>query len=81
MLEQQTDELLAWIGLSRRLQVPLLRVFGGAGGSASTADEAAIIRVASALRALALAAERTGVTLILEAHDAFSSATTVADLH
>lgn len=79
--EQTATELAAWIRLAHDLDVPLLRVFGGppmiAGEpppDAATADA----RAAETLRGAAPDAERGGVTLALETHDAYSSARRVA---
>ena len=80
--ERQIADLLAWIGLAYDLQVPLLRVFGGANpeGGASATDDEVNARVAAALRRVAPEAERADVTVVLETHDAFSSARRVADV-
>jgi len=80
--EGQVADLLAWIGLAHDLQVPLLRVFGGANpeGGASATDDEVNARVAAALRRVAPEAERADVTVVLETHDAFSSARRVADV-
>jgi len=80
--EQQVADLLAWIGLAHDLRVPLLRVFGGANpeGDAPVTDDEVNARVAAALRMVAPAAERADVTVVLETHDAFSSARRVADV-
>jgi len=78
---RQVAELRIWIALAQHLRVSLLRVFGGpdqdAGGRAPNADEANEW-VAQSLRQAAPDAERAGVTLVLETHDAFSSARRVA---
>ncbi len=80
--ERQIADLLAWIELAHDLQVPLLRVFGGANpeGDAPVTDDEVNARVAAALRRVAPAAERADVTVVLETHDAFSSARRVADV-
>ncbi len=79
--ERQVAELQTWIALAQRLQTPLLRVFGGPDqtdrGSESNGDEANDW-VAQSLRQAAPDAERAGVTVVLETHDAFSSARRVA---
>jgi len=75
----QVEELLAWIKLAGRFGVAVVRVFGGAleaGDSAS--DGEASTRVVESLRRAAPDAEREGVTIALETHDAFSSARRVA---
>ena len=80
--ERQIADLLAWIGLAHDLQVPLLRVFGGANPErgAPVTDDEVNARVAAALRKAAPEAERAGVTVVLETHDVFSSARRVADV-
>ncbi len=80
--EQQIADLLAWIELAHDLQVPLLRVFGGANseGDAPVTDDEVNARVAAALRRAAPEAEHADVTVVLETHDAFSSARRVADV-
>jgi sugar phosphate isomerase/epimerase len=80
--ERQIADLLAWIGLAHDVQVPLLRVFGGPDpeGSAPVTDDEGNARVAAALRRIAPEAERAGVTVVLETHDAFSSARRVASV-
>ena len=79
--ERQVDELLHWIDLAHDLQVPRLRVFGGRDQTqtspAPPADEGNTW-VAESLRAAAPSAERARVTVMLETHDAFSSARRVA---
>jgi sugar phosphate isomerase/epimerase len=62
-------DLAAYLRLAADLGAPLLRVFGGEGGKATAA---------AALRRAAAQAERLGVGIGLETHDAFSSARTVA---
>ncbi len=79
--ERQVEKLLHWIHLAHDLQVPRLRVFGGPDqarpGPAPPQDEVNMW-VAESLRAAAPSAERAGVTVMLETHDAFSSARRVA---
>ncbi len=74
--EQQLADLRAWIELAQVVQTPLLRVFGGADpADGPTASEDEVNGwVGDALRAAAPDAERAGVTVALETHDAFSSA-------
>jgi sugar phosphate isomerase/epimerase len=75
----QVEELLAWIRLAGGLGVPVVRVFGGAPEAGDRAsDEEANTRVVESLRGAAPDAEREGVTVALETHDAFSSARRVA---
>jgi fatty-acyl-CoA synthase len=75
--QAQVADLLTWIDLAQAVQVPLLRVFGGtnpAGDASGVDDDVENGWVASALRAAAPPAERAGVVIALETHDAFSSA-------
>jgi fatty-acyl-CoA synthase len=79
--DRQIADLLAWLDLAHDLQVPVLRVFGGE--SPDTAGQPmehdhAIRRVVEALRLVADPAERAGVIVALETHDAFASARRVA---
>lgn len=75
--ERQSETLLAWIELARRLDVRILRVFGGADRPGTTVEDGNR-RVADALTAVAPEAERAGVIVALETHDAFASARRVA---
>ena len=75
--ERQIADLLSWIPVAQELNVPILRVFGGA-APARASDDDGTRWVADALREAAPAAERAGVTVALETHDAFSSARRVA---
>jgi fatty-acyl-CoA synthase len=73
----QVTSLLRWIELAHAVEVPLLRVFGGAnqtGEDPTPSDGDVNGWVVAALRAAAPAAEAAGVTVALETHDAFSSA-------
>ena len=74
---RQVEELLRWLALAERTQVPLLRVFGGEGEPGYSDDEANAW-VVEALRQAAPEAARRGVTVTLETHDAFASARRVA---
>src|SRR5690349_3615764 len=79
--EQTAAELAAWIRLAHDLAVPLLRVFGGspaAEGAPPPDDATADARAVETLRRAMPDAERAGVTLALETHDAYSSARRVA---
>ena len=74
--EAATREL---VRLARELGAPAIRVFGGplpAGVSLASGVE----NVADSLNRLAPAAEDAGVALLLETHDDFSRAATVADV-
>lgn len=74
---RQVAELLRWIVLAEKAQVPMLRVFGGQGEPGHSAGEENAW-VAESLRQAAPEAERRGVTVALETHDAFSSVRRVA---
>ncbi|MFW6038845.1 MAG: sugar phosphate isomerase/epimerase family protein [bacterium] len=73
------EQTAQYIDLAGDLGCPRLRVFGGA-FEESDSREDAIARVASALRAVAEHAERRGVTLCLETHDAWTDPTHVAEV-
>jgi len=79
--KQQVATLLNWIRLAQEVQVPRLRVFGGQesgrNGSTPSGDEENAW-VAASLRSAAPEAEQASVTIMLETHDAFSSARRVA---
>ena len=71
---EPTGADLRWfLELAAEWESPLIRVFGGEGGA--TLDE-----MAGLLASAAPLAERLGVGIAVETHDAFSSAETVADL-
>lgn len=74
---RQCDDLLAWIALAQRMHVRLLRVFGGSNPQ-SPGDEEVNGWVAEALGSIAPEAEQAGVIVVIETHDAFSSARRVA---
>jgi sugar phosphate isomerase/epimerase len=78
--QREVSDLLRWIGLAADLQVPLVRVFGGQArpGLAPEPPEVVNDWVAEALSRAAPTAEQAGVTVVLETHDAFSSARRVA---
>ena len=76
----QVASLRNWISLAQEEQVPLLRVFGGAGtpGAASLSIENEW--VAESLRQVAAEAEQAQVTVVLETHDGFASAKRTAEV-
>jgi fatty-acyl-CoA synthase len=78
--EREVSDLLRWIDLAEDLQVPLVRVFGGHArpGLAPEPPEVVNDWVAEALSRAAPTAEQADVTIVLETHDAFSSARRVA---
>jgi fatty-acyl-CoA synthase len=77
----QVEELLAWIRLAGQHGVPVVRVFGGDPEPGDAVSESeANARIAEALRQAAPAAQREGVAVALETHDAFSSARRVAEV-
>jgi sugar phosphate isomerase/epimerase len=80
--ERQVADLGRWIDLARDLQVPLVRVFGGHARPGLAPEPPEVVNgwVAEALARAAPAAEQAGVTVVLETHDAFSSARRVADV-
>jgi fatty-acyl-CoA synthase len=78
--KREVSDLLRWIDLAEDLQVPLVRVFGGHArpGLAPELPEVVNDWVAEALSRAAPTAEQADVTVVLETHDAFSSARRVA---
>ncbi|HEY3079411.1 MAG TPA: sugar phosphate isomerase/epimerase family protein [Chloroflexota bacterium] len=67
-----------YLGLAADLGAETIRVFGGNVAPGDTLD-LAVGRIAESLNELALAAERAGVRIALETHDAMSAGRTVAD--
>src|SRR5919201_3872342 len=78
--EREVSDLLRWIDLAADLRAPLVRVFGGHArpGLAPEPPEVVNDWVAEALARAAPTAEQAEVTVVLETHDAFSSARRVA---
>ena len=75
---QNIVALRTWIGLAQELQVPVLRVFGGAGSGENIEQENQW--VVDALRQVAEQAEQAGVIVALETHDGFASAKRTASV-
>ncbi len=71
------DQLSAYIELAADLEVSMVRTFGSPGQISISMDDA-INYVADALNAIAPTAERLGVTVALETHDAFCKGEAVA---
>jgi sugar phosphate isomerase/epimerase len=71
------DLLLRYLELANDLETPMVRTFGSPGKLMMPLDEA-IQYVADALNAAAPAAERLGVSIVLETHDEFSKSANVA---
>ena len=79
--DQNQESLRAWIRLAQDVEVPLLRVFGGQGKADAEpvpTSQEVDAWVIDALHGVAAEAEQAGVTVVLETHDAFSSARRVA---
>lgn len=75
--EANVKQLNQYIELAADLEVPLVRTFGSPGKLEITMTDA-INHVADALNAVAPTAERLGVTVALETHDAFCKGVDVA---
>ena len=77
--ERQTnvDQLIQYIELAHDLEVPLVRTFGSP-GQITISMEDAINYAAEALNKVAPTAEKLGVTVALETHDAFCKGVDVA---
>jgi sugar phosphate isomerase/epimerase len=75
---QNVEVLRQWITLAHELNVPILRVFGGAGSGTDLAEENQW--VADSLRQVASQAEQAHVTIVLETHDGFASSQRVAQV-
>ncbi len=81
--QQQVTDLLNWIRLAQDTHVPILRVFGGANPSTVFPQPTEVevnTWVADSLQKVASFAESASVTIVLETHDAFSSARRVANV-
>jgi sugar phosphate isomerase/epimerase len=77
--QANVDELNQYIELAADLEVPLVRTFGSPGQITISMDEA-IQYCADALNAVAPNAERLGVAVALETHDAFCRGQDVASV-
>jgi sugar phosphate isomerase/epimerase len=75
-------ELRRFLELASDWEAPLVRVFGGALAAAddSTTRRAQLETAAQVLEAAVPAAERLGVAIGVETHDAFSASSTLAEL-
>jgi sugar phosphate isomerase/epimerase len=75
-------ELRRFLELASDWEAPLVRVFGGAlaGADDSTARQAQLEAAARVLEAAVPAADRLGVAIGVETHDAFSASSTLAEL-
>lgn len=78
-LAATVDELRAFVALAREIDAPFVRVFGGE-SPADWSPEAAFDRAAAVLNGAAPDAEAAGVAIVLETHDAFASAKSVAEV-
>jgi sugar phosphate isomerase/epimerase len=77
-LQEQLDrELAEWVELAAELEIPIVRVFGGALPEGVDLDRAETL-AGERLAKVAEHAERRGVVVGLETHDDFSSAAPVA---
>jgi sugar phosphate isomerase/epimerase len=72
-------DLLAFIDMAHEWHAPLVRVFGGPWPPEHPQNEV-FDGVAASLSRVAPAAERRGVAVVMETHDAFASAATVAEV-
>ena len=76
---QHLADLRAYLALANDLEVPIVRTFGGGPSEGQTMQDV-IDLVAGSLAEAALDAERHGVTICLETHDAFCRGQEVADV-
>ncbi len=74
---QQEADVLAYLELANEWETPLIRVFGG-NLAPGMSEEQGVELLAESLNRLAPYAERAGVTIALETHDAFSAGRLVA---
>lgn len=77
---QQVASLRNWISLAQEEQVPLLRVFGGAGTPGAASPSVENRWVAESLQQVVAEAEQAHVTVVLETHDGFASARRTAEV-
>ena len=80
---EQIADLLNWIVLAQKVGVPIVRVFGGKDAQNSSpqpSEDTVNAWVADSLRFVADKIEQSSVTIVLETHDAFSSARRVASV-
>ena len=75
--QANVDQFVQYLELAADLEVPLVRTFGSPGQITISMSDA-INYVADALNAVAPTAERLGVTVALETHDAFCKGADVA---
>jgi sugar phosphate isomerase/epimerase len=73
-------ELRQFLELASDWEAPLVRVFGGSLAAENPARAAQLAAAARVLEAAVPAAERLGVTVAVETHDAFSRSATLASL-
>lgn len=78
--ERHITDLRNWIQLAQEVQVPLLRVFGGAGKPDTYSRREENAWVADSLRQVAQEAEQAQITVVLETHDGFASARRSAEV-
>lgn len=75
----QEDDVRSYLDLASEWEAPIIRVFGG-NLSDGVSEAQGVAYLSESLNALAPAAERAGVTIALETHDAFSAGRVVADV-
>jgi sugar phosphate isomerase/epimerase len=78
--EDPGPELRRFLELASDWESPLVRVFGGALPGSGSARQAQLEAAARVLAAAAPVAERLGVAVGVETHDAFSASSVVAEL-
>jgi sugar phosphate isomerase/epimerase len=78
--EEAGPELARFLELASDWEAPLVRVFGGALAAAPTVRHEQLRAAARVLESCAPLAERLGVAIGVETHDAFSASSVVAEL-
>ncbi len=76
---RQEDDVRGYLALANEWAAPMIRVFGG-NLAAGTTEMQGVEYLAESLNNLAPDAERAGVTIALETHDAFSAGRLVAEV-
>lgn len=80
--KRNVEELLSYVELASRMEVPIVRTFGG--GACSSQDDdphrVAVNWVSESLNQVSKRAEELGIQVLLETHDEFSSSYLVAEV-
>lgn len=78
--QRNVEDLLRYVELAARMEVPMVRTFGGTFAADHLDARQAVAYVADALAQVAPRAEALGVAVLLETHDDFSHSALVRDV-